>query len=191
MITVFQGEDKIFTLKVRNEKGDPVDLTEVSDIKVQLAKSIGNFLELSSSNITPAKHATYVAETFTLIAVTSGVEGNSISLSFDGVTSLEDTVIAWNAANPTSQIAIQEGDPTQIPSISTINLSGGENEYWQVQVQDPAVLGLVQVYLTDRDTQQLQTGEINLLLTLDFGTHQAGMRRMVKLQRALDVQHYR
>lgn len=191
MITVFQGEDKIFTIKIRNEQGDPVDVTEVSNIKIQLAKSIGNFLELSSSTITPAKHAVYVSDNFELIATTSGVVGNSISISFDGTTSLGDMVAAWNLANPANQITIQAGEETFIPPVSTITLSGGENEYWQVQVQDPAILGHVQVYLTDRDTQELQKGEINLLVILDFGAHQAGMRRMIKLERAISVEHYR
>lgn len=57
-----------------------------------------------------------------------GTIGNSISLTFDGVSDIDATVTAWNIANPANTAFIYGGDASQIPFLGeVINLAGGED----------------------------------------------------------------
>ena len=71
----------------------------------------------------------------TLTAVTSGPNGNSIILTFNGSTSINTAISNWNTANPNNQITLTSGDGPQIPSnTSSAQPSGGI--YTSVQLLD-------------------------------------------------------
>lgn len=55
-----------------------------------------------------------------------GVIGNSVSLSFDGSTSITTAISNWNTGNPSNHATLTSGNGSQIPNNSTsITLSGG------------------------------------------------------------------
>ena len=57
-------------------------------------------------------------------AVNYGTSGNSISLVFNGVSSVSTVVAAWNVANPANQVSFT-GSGATVPSAQTVTLSGG------------------------------------------------------------------
>jgi hypothetical protein len=71
-------------------------------------------------------YATGSDNTITFTAVTLGLIGNSIALTFDGVQQVGTVVSAWNAANPSNQVTYT-GSSTAVPNSATVNLSGGIN----------------------------------------------------------------
>lgn len=62
----------------------------------------------------------------TLMAITAGSTGNSISLSFDGALTIADVISNWNTANPSNTLTLTAGIGTQVPdNATTIALAGG------------------------------------------------------------------
>jgi hypothetical protein len=86
------------------------------------------------ADTSPAKIGSYasgpdgslLSGTITFTAVTMGIIGNSISLTFNGFQQVGTVVSAWNAANPTNQVTYT-GSSTAIPDSATVSLSGGVN----------------------------------------------------------------
>lgn len=53
-----------------------------------------------------------------IYADNAGVIGNSITLTFDGVSTIATTIANYNAANPSNTIFLNSGDGTQIPGVN-------------------------------------------------------------------------
>lgn len=68
--------------------------------------------------------ATYDEVTYT--STRSDDEGNSVTLTFDGINNITTVVNAWNAANTTNTIT-HDGTGTDVPLAGTVTLSGGVN----------------------------------------------------------------
>ena len=60
----------------------------------------------------------------TLTANTLGTKGNSITLIFDGASTISTIVGNWNTTNPTNQVSYS-GSSEVVPAAQTIALSGG------------------------------------------------------------------
>lgn len=58
-------------------------------------------------------------------AVNHGAIGNTITLVFNGTDDIDTVVAAWNAANPSNQVALISGLGTEVLSANTYTLSGG------------------------------------------------------------------
>jgi len=59
-------------------------------------------------------------------AVEDGTAWNGITLVGDGTSTIQEIVDAWNAANPTLPIQVDEGDASQIPTDKDeVTLAGG------------------------------------------------------------------
>lgn len=69
-----------------------------------------------------AAEVTEQAVTFTADA--TGEDGNSISLTFDGVDDIDTVVGAWNTANPTNTCS-HNGTGTNVLTSATVSLVGG------------------------------------------------------------------
>jgi hypothetical protein len=76
-----------------------------------------------------------------------GTAGNSVLLTGDGISSLNQLIVAWNTANPMNLITLQAGDDTQVPnSGAMIALTGGSDGASpivtsSIQIGDQVVLG--------------------------------------------------
>lgn len=99
---------------------------------VNIPDSTHLLLEDAPAVVVPAKHANFVGQvagmtsSVTIQADNAGTAGNSISLSFDGSTSITAEIAAWNTANPSNTASLLSGSGAQIPNnLQTINLSGG------------------------------------------------------------------
>jgi uncharacterized phage protein gp47/JayE len=72
-----------------------------------------------------------IAGTSTPVTITAnnlGTVGNSVSLTFNGSTTITSQIAAWNAANPANMITLTAGNGIQTPTaFTTVNLSGGIN----------------------------------------------------------------
>lgn len=67
------------------------------------------------------------ATAVTIKALSSGTVGNSVTLVFDGSTTITNTITAWNIANPANQVALTSGSGSQIPVAQSVSLSGAAN----------------------------------------------------------------
>jgi len=75
----------------------------------------------------PAVAASVVYDSITFTAVTAGVAGNSIALTFDGALDTVSSVTsAWNLANPSNTVSFS-GLGSVIPTAGTATLTGGDN----------------------------------------------------------------
>jgi hypothetical protein len=76
-----------------------------------------------------ASYTGTVTGTSTAVTITAnnvGTGGNSVTLNFDGVTSINTAITNWNTANPSNTISLTAGDGTQIPTVGAlVQLSGG------------------------------------------------------------------
>lgn len=54
----------------------------------------------------------------------NGTEGNSISLTFDNVLTVDEVMVIWNNANPNNMVT-HDGVGTEVLPVQTVNLAGG------------------------------------------------------------------
>lgn len=66
------------------------------------------------------------APNISFIAANVGTIGNSISLVFDGINTVDTVVDAWNFANSTNRVFFS-GLGTVVPAAQTVNLAGGSS----------------------------------------------------------------
>ena len=183
--TIVRGEDRVLTLRIVDQKTqEPFDLTGVTKIQCELKK--GNNTTLTKSTVAQggsAAQADYDGVTYT--ATTVSDEGNSISLVFNGVQTIEAVISAWNTAHPDNQVSSNSTDPaTEVPTAGSVSLSGGEDPHYGVVVLTPEVLGKVQVVLLDTDTSIMKLGkDQSTRLIVDKGSE----RRIALFRNAVDV----
>lgn len=91
-------------------------------------------LEDAPAVVVPATHAHFIGQvagmtsSVTIQADNAGAAGNSISLTFDGSTSISAEILAWNTANPGNTASLLSGNGSQLPNNGqVINLSGGQD----------------------------------------------------------------
>lgn len=62
----------------------------------------------------------------TIVADDAGIDGNSVTLSFDGLDDIDAVLAAWNLANPANTATLASGDGSQIPdNLAEMQLAGG------------------------------------------------------------------
>jgi len=183
--TIIRGEDRVLTLRVVDQKtGEPYDLTGWTKLQAELKK--GNNQTLTKSTVPQggvAAQVTYDGVIYT--AQVASDEGNSISLVFNGVQTVETVISNWNTANPDNLVTSNSTDPsTEVPAAGTASLSGGVDPHYGVVVLVPEVLGKVQVVLLDTDTSAIKLGKNqSTRLIIDKGTE----RRIALFRNAIDV----
>ena len=72
-----------------------------------------------------AVFASVIDQTVTYTADNIGTIGNSISLVFDGIDTLDIVVNAWNLSNPSNTVAFSGQAGTFVPTATTVNLVNG------------------------------------------------------------------
>jgi hypothetical protein len=85
-----------------------------------------NTLVLTNKSISYYASATITVgiDTITFTAVNPGPIGNSISLVFNGSSTVATVVAAWNSANPSNTVGFT-GPGSDTPTAQTVNLGGG------------------------------------------------------------------
>jgi len=186
MITIVKGDDRSINLYfVQQDNGRPYDLTGFTNISVFFKTQFGGILEKNNSTYDTAAYASYAGINFT--AQTLGTTGNSISLVFDGIQSLQTIVNAWNLANSGNQVSHDAPDGSIVPASATVSLAHGQSGLIDVTVPS-AVLGHVVVRVHDFDTVQFLAGRsLSFKVFIDNGTPPEGTRRKVIFANALEV----
>lgn len=185
-LQIVRGEDKDIIFKIREKNSrDPIDLTGVTNITIELDQANRTKLKLDTALI-PAKKAFIKIDGVKIIANNFGGVGNSIILDFNGVDDLDTIVDEWNTNNPTNTIA-HNGEGDEIFE-GQYRLSGGFEAYTPVSVDGEPLLGRVKAVLTDDQTLLLRRGNnqtINIII--DWGFPPSGTRRIAKFDNRLDV----
>jgi hypothetical protein len=186
-----RGSDAGFKIYLRDQDGRPYDLTGVTALRLRLPKDPIGAVEVTSAE-TPAVAATASLEqdeeAYEFTAETAGLAGNDIELEFDGSTSVQDVVDAWNTANPGNSVSF-DGDGDTLLDPQTVALAGGVDAYTKLVAQTPLQLGTVNVLLSEADTALLKIGKnIAIELTIDKGASPGGQRKVVLLRDALSVE---
>ena len=90
---------------------------------------------------TAATTASKLEQGITFTADNSGSIGNSISLVFDGLTTVATVVGQWNLNNPSNTVS-HDGTGTEVPTSVTVTLEGGQDAFdaepnWPVPANPP------------------------------------------------------
>ena len=174
-VVIEKGEDKTIKLLLWN-KSQRVnfDLTAYDYFEFHFRKDDNTTLIKNSVEVA-AIAATATVLDVDLVADTAGAAGN-VDLVFDGVETIDDVLLAWNAANPLNTISIDTGDGTQVPSASTVSLLGGFDAITHV-VKESDEKGILKCILSNDDTNSLMKGkDMPFRVILDSGTHPTGNR---------------
>jgi hypothetical protein len=189
---IIQGEDRVIPLdivrKTNSNVKRPFDLTGWTKIEVQFRKTNGGVLAIDSI---PAhgRQSTAVYEEVTYTASNVGVLGDSISLVFNGIDSIQTVIDAWNTSNPANTVTSDASDTAVVPSASTVNLSGGLDNFAKVTVIGDARDGKIQVRLENDDTNSLKVGAgQGVAVVVDFGDHDLGNRRIASAKNVINVE---
>jgi len=95
------------------------DEVAANEVISDLSKALAMFASFTG---TPAGLTTPI----TLTAANAGVAGNSISLTGDGTSTVNQLISAWNLAHPSNQVNLTSGVGTQVPNNAVvIALAGG------------------------------------------------------------------
>ena len=186
---IVKGEDRVLTLSVREKKkeGDPFNLTGWTKISVEFRKNDGNILAKDTVPVGGVKafksHTDGGSVTVIFTAVNLGTLGNSIALVFDGVDDVDTVIAAWNGANPGNTVA-SDGVGTEVLPAATITLDGGLENVTYVTVLGDALLGKVQVELTDTDTNLIRLGKSQ---SVRMKIDKSEIRRIAIFRNAIDV----
>ena len=188
-VKILRGEDRILTLRVTTGiQPEPYDLSGVTRICVFFRQEQSfDLLEVNSDTVS-AVPAQATKDNVIFTADTPGAGGNTISLVFNGSDTIDTVVTAWNMANPGNTVS-HNGTGTDILSAETLDLGGGRDAYVPVSVLGNAVLGKIQVQLTESQTLKLRVSDDqDIKVKLDMGDPVSGERRLVMFRRALDVE---
>lgn len=184
-LIINRGEDKQSIFKLRLPNGDPFDLTGATGVEVIMAKANRTDLILTLEVI-PATRATGDYLEFTFSADVAGSIGNSITLDFDNVHTIDEIVTDWNDENPTNTVS-HNGVGSSILASGSLTLSDGMNSYSPVEILD-AKLGFLKLALSNRETNSLRLGsDQSAIINIDFGSHPSGTRKIARLSQRLDI----
>jgi hypothetical protein len=156
-VKIIKGEERWITAYVKDEKGNPFNLTNNSEIEVTMAGANGTPIKLTKSPVGGiSASAEYEGVIFTADLV--GEAGNTISISPDGIKDLDTLVGDWNTANPLNTISHSGLDGSLVVTSGSFTLSGGEDAIISVIIED-AILGKLKFKLEEVDTLKLRVGE--------------------------------
>ena len=186
MITIVKGDDRNINLFFNlQSSGRPFDLTGWTHISVFFKKQFGDLLEKNTDPYSTYAYALYQGVTFT--ALTAGTTGNSISLVFDGSSTIAQIINSWNVANISNQVTSDAQDTSVVLPAGTVNLQNAQDNLIDVTVVSE-VLGHVKVTLNDYDTVQLLAGRsLSFKAVIDKGAPPQGERRKIIFDNALEV----
>lgn len=175
-LTIISGTDKAPLVRLRNSKtGDPIDLTNATLIQAKFKKRNRADLILSDTQ-KPAVKAQATYETVVFTAGAAGAAGNGISLSFNGVDDIDTVVQAWNTANPGNTVE-HNGTGTDVLASGSVDLTGGYDAYFPVEVSGDPKLGKIVLRLLEADTESLKRGpNQTFTVTIDIGENPGGDR---------------
>ena len=188
-LKIKRGSDATPIFKLRGKiSDDPLDLTSVFNVTVELTKANRTVMKLDMTNI-PAQTANYeLDDTVSIVAVNAGSLGNEIVVVFDGLTDVDTIVSDWNTANPTNPLQRVGGTGTEIFSNGTVRLFGGLNAYSPVSVHGEPLLGKIKLILLDTDTKLLRRGDNqSVKIIVDFGAPPSGERKIAIFDDKLDI----
>ena len=116
----------LFTvLRETNPQANSLSETKVCPFTVRVVFSLYSPGLLSLSNsILMVNFPFRIFSYLTFSSVFNGTEGNSISLVFDGIETVDIVVTAWNNDNP-DNLAEHDGAGTEVLTAQTVNLGGG------------------------------------------------------------------
>jgi hypothetical protein len=185
-LVIKRGSDASPIFKLRGQySDDPMDLTGVFNITIELDKANRTKLVLDMSEL-PAQKAYIEIETVKIIADNAGAIGNSIVLPFNGVDDLDTVVGNWNTSNPSNTVS-HNGIGDEIFN-GNLRLWGGLDAYSPVQVDGNPILGRVKLILLDTDTKLLKRGDNqSVKITVDYGAPPSGTRKIAIFADRLDV----
>lgn len=181
---IYTGTDKTITVRLFDKDQNPIDLTSVTKITVTFPGR-GIDVPQLDSDLIPAIAATASSsdDSISFTATTAGILGNSISLVFDGVSTVQDVVDAWNTANPTNTVS-HDGLGTEVLTSQTVSLTGGVDSYYTIEKLTPENLGRFKMTLDNEFTNRLRLGiNLSILVTIDIGDD----RDTTKIYNAIDV----
>jgi len=185
-LVIKRGSDKSPIFKLRGKySDDPMDLTGVFNITVELSKANRSKLILDMTEIPATKAYVNMAEV-KIIADNAGASGNSIVLPFDGVTDIDTIVLDWNTINPSISVS-HNGVGDEIYD-GTERLWGGLDAYTPVSIDGNEILGRVKLTLIETDTKLLKRGDNqSIKITIDFGAPPSGDRKIAIFDDRLDI----
>lgn len=185
-ISIRRNSDATFVIYLNKESGRPYSLENMTTARLKLPLQSGGALTVSNAT-TPAVAAQIEYFGITFTAVTAGIIGNSITLTFDALLTVDDVVNAWNTANPSNTVS-HDGTGTEVPDAGTATLVNGADEYKKVDVSGNPILGELTVILPEADTAQLRLGtDLNMELVVIKGISPSGETKIVDLLESLDV----
>ena len=184
MAEIVKGEDRVLVLSVKQTRkdGDPYDLTGWTKIAVEFRKADGEILQKTTDPVGGvASTNTHDGVIFTATKV--GTLGNSISLIFNGTDDIATVIDTWNLANPSNTVS-HNGSGTAVLTATTLGLSGGVDAQTYVTIAGDALLGKVQVELTDVDTNALRLGKSQ---SIRMKIDKSDQRRIAIFRNSYDV----
>lgn len=186
-VKVKRGSDKTFLIKCRSPKGDPIDLTNITQVTVKIPKKDNTNLNATLDTV-PASFAKITYQGTLFSALVAGPAGNSILLQFNGTLTIQAVVNAWNTANPGNQVGFSGMAGTMVLAAGNAKLTGGITAYERVQILSPAVLGKLKVSLKNADTVDLKlANSVAIEVLLDEGDDPEGTQRGFVIADALDI----
>ncbi len=185
-VNIKRGSDKSFVIKLRALNGDPINITDMTQITVKIPKKDNTKLVINLDSI-PTSYAKILYKGVTFTAVTAGPNGNLISLVFNGSQDIGTVVAAWNLANPANQVT-HNGVNVNILDAGTAKLTGGLSSYVRVEKIAPYVLGKMKINLRNPDTLDLKLGQcIALEVLLDEGLDPEGEQQGFVIADAVNI----
>jgi hypothetical protein len=186
LIKIVQGEEISFTISLKNQDGDPVNLTGAT-LKVQFPKSDDTVVARGSA-----------AQTFTDSSVS--VANNTISLPDHGL--VDDDVIqltttgtlpAGLALATNYYVKVSDKDLIQLAATAggsaidiTAAAGGGTHSVpaLGLSVSGDPLLGKISITLSEAATEALKIGDLQ---TIEVEKITAGAKRIVQIKKALTV----
>ena len=188
-VEIHRGADSLLSIRVLDTTGKPYDLTGYSLITVELPNCVQGSFSIDSTPI-PAVPATATYESVVFTATTGGVDGNLISLVFDGVDDIDTVISDWNAANVGNEVGFSSDTiaGTDVLPAGTVNLLGGVDSFEKIKNVDPR-LGEFDLKLISQDSNQLRVGQNQAMVVhIDKnGTHPDSDRETVVNEDAITV----
>jgi len=186
-LSITRGADRSFVIRLKNRRtGDPLDLTTVTNVQISLTNNDRTDLILNKITV-PATRASGKKDNITITAVNSGMIGNAVYLNFNGTDTIDAIITAWNSANQNNNVSYS-GLGSVIPTVGTLQLSGGYGSYDPVSIHGNPVLGKVMVRMLEKETLNLKTGtNQSMKIVIDDGINPGGQRIITYYENKVDV----
>jgi hypothetical protein len=185
-LKVIQGEEISFTIALKNQDGDPVDLTGAS-LKVQLPKSDDTTVARRTATLSFTDSSVSVSEDSISLSDHGLVDNDVVQLTSSG------TLPAGLALATDYYVKVVDKDAVKL-SLSlngeavniTAAASGGTHAVSALglAVSGDPLLGKMSVTLSEAATEALKVGELQ---TIEVEKITSGVKRIIQLKKALTV----